>query len=66
MSTLREMAEAVAKQLDGETEFFLVVREKGESLAKGIVATNVGMRKPYDVVVEGTGAIIHGKEIVNG
>lgn len=62
MSTLREMAEAVAASLDKDADFFLVLRPKEPDPQTGrktsTVATNVGKATAKDMAVEGTSAFI--------
>lgn len=71
MSTLREMAEEVSKRLDGQADFFLVLKPKKpnrQGVKSSVVVTNVMRVMEGDVVVEGTAAImldhtggLHGK-----
>lgn len=62
MSTLREMAEAVAASLDKDADFFLVLRPKEcdpqTGKKKSVVATNVGKATCKDMAVEGTSGYI--------
>lgn len=62
MSTIREMAEAVAASLDKDADFFLVLRPKEADPKTGrktsTVATNVGNKLAKDMAVEGTSAFI--------
>lgn len=62
MSTLREMAAEVAKRLDGNADFFLVIKPLTADPQTGqknsVVATNVGRRGIHDMVVEGTSSFI--------
>lgn len=62
MSTLREMAQAVAKSLNEEVDFFLVVRDKVPNPKTGqkplVVATNVGKNEVADMANKGTERVI--------
>jgi hypothetical protein len=62
MSTIREMAEAVAASLDKDADFFLVLRPKDPDPRTGrktsTVATNVGKAGMRDMAVEGTSTYI--------
>lgn len=65
MSTIREMAEAVAASLDKDADFFLVMRPKVCDPQTGkkssVVTTNVGKATMKDMAVEGTSAFIMGQ-----
>lgn len=62
MSTLREMAEEMAKKLDGEAEFLLILRPKlpnpQTGLKKSVVATNVGRPAMDDMLVDSTSTYV--------
>lgn len=62
MSTLREMAQAVANSLNEEVDFFLVIRDKVRNPKTGqkplVVATNVGQSEVADMADKGTERVI--------
>lgn len=61
MSTLREMAEEVSRKLDGEADFFLVLKTKARDnngMQRSLVMTNVMKALEGDTQVTGTGVLI--------
>ncbi len=65
MSTLREMAREVSKRLDGEADFFLVIRDRVPDVQTGqrtaVVSTNVSTDSAVDMAAAGTTKMMLGK-----
>lgn len=62
MSTLREMAQEIAKRLDEDVDFFLVVRNKAQDQKTGrkpmVVATNVNKDEVVEMASAATTRLI--------